>query len=294
MTWFIVSRLGPGVEELRAMGPGTWRLSSVPLSASVVVLLAGYFMSAAIWGRIVSDLGGPSLNSRVAVPMFMAANLGRYLPGKLWQIAGLAALARRHDVPVATATAAAVVGHGTGLVAATALGTFALLSSPDPYPFWGTAALAALGVGLMAAMFPAVHRRVLGAWFRLARAEEPQGLGPGQGIRWLLMALASWLVYALAFTLLVTGLGLSVTPWVAGSAFAAAYVLGYLMIFAPAGLGPREGFLILFLAPHVGGGAAGLIAVVARVWTTTVEVVPAGLFWLTGAGGIRGRGEGDG
>ena len=151
-----------------------------------------------------------------------------------------------------------------------------------------------MGVGLTVAMLPMVYGRVLGAWFRIARAEEPDELAPSQGIRWLLMALASWVVYALAFGLLVAGLGLSVTPWVAGSAFAAAYVLGYLMIFAPAGLGPREGFLILFLAPHVGGASAGLAAVAARVWTTSVEVVPAGLFWLTGAGGIRGRGEDDG
>ena len=289
-----MNRLGPGVEELRALGPDAWRLSPIPLGASVLALLVGYFMSATIWGRILSDLGGPSLGARVAVPMFMVANLGRYLPGKIWQIAGLAALARRHGIPAATATAAAVVGHGTGLLAATALGTFALLGSPDPYPLWGTVALAGLGVALIAAMVPAVYGRVLGAWFRLARAEEPEGLAPGQGIRWLLMALASWLVYGLAFGLLVAGLGLSVTPWLAGSAFAAAYVLGYLMIFAPAGIGPREGFLILFLAPHVGGAAAGLAAVAARVWTTTVEVIPAGLFWLSGAGGIRGRGLGDG
>ncbi len=293
MTWLIVSRLGPGVEELRALGPDTWRLKPVPLTASVLALLGGYFMSAAIWGRIVTDLGGPSLPPRITVPLFMVANLGRYLPGKLWQIAGLAALARRHGISVATATAAAVIAHGTGLLAATALGAVALLGSPDPYPRWGTFALVGLAAGLVVAMVPSVYGRVLGAWFRLARAEEPGGLAPRQGIRWLLLALGSWLIYALAFGLMVSGLGLSVAPWVAGSAFAAAYVLGYLMIFAPAGLGPREGFLILFLTPHVGGGAAGLAAVAARVWTTGVEVVPAGLFWLTGAGGIRGRGEHD-
>jgi hypothetical protein len=64
------------------------------------------------------------------------------------------------------------------------------------------------------------------------------------------------------------------------SAFAAAYVLGYAMIFAPAGLGPREGFLIAFLTPHVGAASAGVIAVVARLWTTVVELLPAGAFWL--------------
>ena len=52
------------------------------------------------------------------------------------------------------------------------------------------------------------------------------------------------------------------------------------MVLAPAGLGPREGFLIIFLTPHLSAAPAGVLAIVARVWTTLVEVVPAGIFWL--------------
>ena len=63
------------------------------------------------------------------------------------------------------------------------------------------------------------------------------------------------------------------------SAFAAAYVAGYLFIPAPAGAGIREGALILFLTPHVGVGTAGALAVIARIWTPVVELVPAALFW---------------
>jgi len=64
------------------------------------------------------------------------------------------------------------------------------------------------------------------------------------------------------------------------SAFAAAYVIGYVMVFAPAGLGPREGFLIVFLTPHLGAAPSSMIAIIARIWTTLIEVIPAGVFWL--------------
>jgi hypothetical protein len=69
-----------------------------------------------------------------------------------------------------------------------------------------------------------------------------------------------------------------------GPAFAAAYVLGYLALFAPAGLGVREGFLVAFLTPTLGAGGAALAAVTSRVWTTVVEVIPAAAFWLAGMG----------
>ena len=64
------------------------------------------------------------------------------------------------------------------------------------------------------------------------------------------------------------------------SAFGASYVLGYAMVFAPAGIGPREAFLVLFLAPHIGAPASAMLAVITRLWTTIVEVIPAGLFWF--------------
>ncbi len=52
------------------------------------------------------------------------------------------------------------------------------------------------------------------------------------------------------------------------------------MLFAPAGIGVREGALIALLTPHLGAPAAGVLAIVARLWTTGVELVPAGAFWL--------------
>ena len=285
VTWFIVSRMGLGLEELRSLESDLWRPRPVPFLASVLVLTLGYFMSAGIWGRMVEDLGGPSLPARLTVPLFMVANLGRYVPGKVWQIAGLAALARTHGVPVSVATGAAVAGQGVALVAASAIGSLALFTGPDPYPLWGTITVSVLLGGLAFASVPVVYGRVLAAWFRLAKAERPEALTPARGASWLGFYLVNWVVYAAAFVLLATSFG-AVGPVLAvGSAFAAAYVLGYVMIFAPAGLGPREGFLIVFLTPHIGAGAAALIAIAARLWTTAVEVAPAAVFWLMG--GIR-------
>jgi hypothetical protein len=141
--------------------------------------------------------------------------------------------------------------------------------------------------GLVLASVPPVYRRALAAWFRLARTERTAEVTRGQGLLWLLAYLLNWTLYAVAFWLLTVSFGLQGPPLAVGSAFAGAYVLGYVMLFAPAGLGPREGFLIAFLTPHFGAGAAGMIAVVARLWTTAVEVLPAGVFWLIGVGRTR-------
>jgi hypothetical protein len=222
--------------------------------------------------------------------MFMIANLGRYLPGKVWQIAGLAALAKGRGVPAATAAGAAVLGQGIALVAAAAVGIGALLGGPDPYPQWGIVGLALVALAAVLLAIPTVFRRIVGAWFRLARTEARPEIGGVHALRWLALYTVNWAMYAASFWVLALSLGLGGDPIPVASAFAAAYVLGYAMVFAPAGLGPREGFLIIFLTPHLGAAPSGVLAIVARVWTTLVEVVPAGIFWL---GHLRRSGSAD-
>jgi len=270
----------------------------VPLAlASCALLLLAYFWSASLWGRIVVDLGGPTLATFEAIRLFMVANLGRYLPGKVWQIAGLAVLARRRGVPAATATGAAVLGQGMALAAAALVGMGSLLSGPTELRRWGVPVGATLAAAVVVGLIPPVFRRLARLWFRLARQEPPPGLGALHAVRWLALFVGNWVLYAFSFWVLAASFGHASNLVPVASAFAAAYVLGYVMLFAPAGVGVREGALIALLTPYMGAAAAGVLAVVARIWTTAVELVPAGVFWarhLTeaapGAGGTEGPG----
>jgi hypothetical protein len=279
VTWFIVARVGLGVDELRGVDVAAWLPAPVPFVTASLLLLAAYFLSAALWGRIVVDLGGPRLAIGDSIRLFMMANLGRYVPGKVWQIAGLAALARSRGVAPAIGTAAAVLGQGIALVAATAVGMGALSGAPAAYRTWAMVGGAVVMAAAVSAAMPPVFRRLADAWFRLARTEHPASLESVHGARWLALYGLNWVLYALSFWVLCISLGLDASPVPIASAFAASYVLGYLMIFAPAGLGPREGFLIALLTPYFGVGPSGVVAVIARLWTTAVELVPAGLFW---------------
>ena len=280
VTWFIVDRLGPGLGELGRLDAGAWTPDPGLFIASCSLLLFGYFVSAALWGRLVTDLGGPPLPAMAAVGIFMVANVGRYVPGKLWQIAGLAVLAKRRGVPAATATAAAVLGQAMGLVAATLVGLGALSAAPDAVRRWGVPAARLLTGAAVVALLPSAFNRLASLAFRLARRDAPAGLDPGRAVVWLGLYVGNWLVYAFSFWVLAASLGVQGSPVAVGSAFAAAYVLGYLMIFAPAGVGVREGFLVTFLAPVMGVQGATVLAVVSRLWTTMVELIPAALFWV--------------
>jgi len=278
VTWFVATRAGFTLDEFQGLDLSGWSLSWRLIALSSVVLLAGYFLTGIVWALIVTNLGGPQVPVTAAIRVFMIANLGRYVPGKVWQIAGLAVLGKDLGVPPQTAAAAAVLGQGVALVGASLIGleAVAALSLPG-LPRWVVvvAVFGSVSVGLL----PPVFRAATGLWFRLARTPAPDNLRPAHALVWLALGLLNWLLFAGAFWILVRGLGQEVALIPTASAFAAAYVFGYVMIFAPAGIGVREAALITLLTPHTGPASAGGVAVIARLWTTVIEVVPAATFW---------------
>ena len=198
MTWYIVDRVGLGLEELRGLEASSWLPEPIPFLAASLLLLAAYFFSAALWGRIVQDLGGPKIPVGESIQLFMIANLGRYVPGKVWQIAGLAALAKSRGVPAATGAGAAVLGQGIALVAASAIGMGALLTGPEPYRTWGMIGGVAIGALVVLLSIPSVFEALSALWFRIARTEAPPQLGSVHGLRWLGLYAVNWAMYALS------------------------------------------------------------------------------------------------
>jgi len=55
--------------------------------------------------------------------------------------------------------------------------------------------------------------------------------------------------------------------------YVAAWFTGFVSIFAPSGIGVRESIMILLLSLSISTTEAAAIAVFARVWTTSVELL---------------------
>ena len=93
----------------------------------------------------------------------------------------------------------------------------------------------------------------------------------------------AWLLYGAAFTLFVAGvLGTAAGGYLTYLAvYTSSYLIGYIFLFAPAGVGFRETAMLEFLqaaglATHP---QAALVTLTSRLWLTLLEVTPAVLFW---------------
>lgn len=253
------------------------------LASSGIVLVA-YAVLIETWRRVVRAWAS-ELPFVDAARIWFVSNLGRYIPGKIWQIAAMGAMAQDAGVSPLAASGSAVVVNLVNLLAG-----FGVVLASGAALFEQRTASVVLSVALLAglALTPVVLpwvARVAGRLFR--RPIEVPRL-PASAI-WIACVgcLAAWLLYGAAFQLFVAGV-LGSAPGTYGSylaAFTGSYLLGYIALFSPGGLGVREGALVIALRRLGLGvvGGAGIIAVASRLWLTALEVVPGVLFLLAGA-----------
>lgn len=252
-----------------------WAFDWWRIVASLVVTWLMYLMLIHAW-RAVLLTWGEALPWWRAVRIWFVSSLGKYVPGKLWALAAMAVMAERAGVSGAAATASSVVMQlvsiTTGIaIALVLLGREVVAGSTT----LGLAGIVALAVAALAGTALVGSPYVMG-W--LGKAIGRPGAVRHVGVRAMLHAtipsLVAWLGYGTALFLLVQGtLPEAHLGWgTATGAFAASYIAGYLAVFAPGGLGVREGALILILGPVVGQGNALAIAFASRLTLTINEL----------------------
>lgn len=252
--------------------------------ASGVVVVATYALLVQTW-RILLGGAGASLSFGRAARIWSVSNLWRYVPGKLWQIGAMSALATRENVPAVAAAGSAVLS--TVLNIATGLALTLLLGwrwldriRPEAHAV-AIALLAAAVVGLLSLPFLLPRLGALAARFsgRDIRLQAPSA-------RALVVAVVAnglaWLLYGVAFLYLVRGV-LGQAPgatWEYIAVYTASYVVGYLFLILPGGIGPREAVMVGLLTSLnlTTPKQALLVAAASRVWLTILEIVPGVLF----------------
>jgi uncharacterized membrane protein YbhN (UPF0104 family) len=273
-----------------------WSLDLKFFALACLALTLSYALVAGLWGLALASVTPTSVAAGARI--WFLANLARYVPGNVWSFVGAVELARREGAPRRTTLAV------MALTQALSVGLALLVGLPVLLTEWARLGRPAL-LGL--AVVVALALLVLGLWRPLERrvlARYPD-LGPvlerlfrrGSGAaeadapvlprRGVLLGLAAgyvlyWGLTGLAFAALVRGifpLPASAIP-LAVAGYAAGYAVGFLSLLTPAGLGVREGVLVLALAPVMPAGPALVVALVSRLWMMVFELLGAVVAYL--------------
>ena len=247
-----------------------WLILAAPLA------FIGMSMLALVWKNVIIALGQKA-TYRDAFVWYQIGNLGKYIPGGIFQIVGRGELATRGGVTRSVAYNSVALSMGAtyiagGLVCALLL-PFVLLEHGTIGNTWWVFLVIPIG-------FAVLHPKILGKM--LAIAEKVFGgsdekvvpkwntsvklvgrYAPG----WFVNGLACW-VAALCFdpgAPFLTVVFAGIISWVAG----------FLVIFVPSGLGVREAAFVLITSASLGSSTAATVAIVSRLIFVLADLLGA-------------------
>lgn len=297
----------------RSLQPG-W------LALAGALYIAGLGFSAFFWIRLMRRLGqGPDVLP--CLRAYYLGHLGKYLPGKAWALFLRASLARSPAVHGGVAGMTALYEVLTTMASGALLGAglFWAFGHDTATGFnretlWRLLqgqeidaslldrrlmALIALGlfVGIVTPALPGVFNRLAR---RVALPFLEPGAPPPPRVPWaslvegLSLTVCGWFLLGASLWAVVRAVSGQPLPftgdlWGEYTGFLSlAYVLGFVVLFMPSGLGVREYFLTVFLTPSLAGQfgwteaeakpiAVMTVLLLRLVWTTA-EVIVAG-FW---------------
>jgi len=284
-----VRKLALNWAELRSQAIH-WEIQPGWLLAAAAITWAAYGLLVEAWRRVVVSMG-QRLEYRDAARICMVSNLGKYIPGKVWAIAGNALLAQQAGVDATVSVAAAMVLQALALASGVAL---VGILGPATLRAYGTGYVAAtviLGVLAVLGVLALTSGRLLGILRRVLPAAMPTLTPVPLGVMLAAFAanVCAWAAYGLAFVCLSRGItpDAALTWSQASTVFTISYLVGLVALFAPGGVGPRESLFVVLLTGPLGPKLAVVLALASRVLLTITELGAAAPFLLVRKGTPR-------
>ncbi len=243
------------------------------LAISLLLLCMGFLFNALSWTKVLKHA-----NYRVDQGDGMAS-LGlsifaKYIPGKIWIIMGRAEyLAKKYKYPRKDLGSLSFDAQFVALWVALLLGTIGMISIKS-FNIYGLSVLLLFSILSLVIYTPLFHRL---AEFVLSKIVRKQVTFPALPFLKLLKVifwyLINWGIWCIAFYFLAASLVEETLSLNVAFAFGLAGSLGILAIFAPGGLGVREGIITGYLT-IIGLNLtdATTIAITSRLWFLVGEV----------------------
>lgn len=274
--WFSYQSLDGRALASALSSPRAW----VAMLAAALAHMAVYPLTGSAWRRLLLRQGQDWSAGQLA-RLVSLTQLAKYVPGNVLQHASRAALALRAGMPVkpyaATVVQETLLACAASILVGVPLFAGANAAMPAGYGplLWGLFAGGVLLILLLCVDVRADAAALPGG--RLGRLLGVVGGLPGPRV-----TLAALLRYALNYLLIGAGLWLiaralgmaeGVGFALAASAFALSWILGFLAPGAPAGIGAREGIMILILQGHAADAQVAQFVLLARLASMAADLI---------------------
>ena len=264
-----------------------------PLMFAISFVLMVLHLLAAAWSwMLVCGVAGAEITFGQAFNVHFLAQVGKYIPGKVWGAVGKIGLSRKIGIS-STKTGHALILETLFIVAGCLLMSLPVIPLAAQRIGLGTTLSVIIVVASVALVLFTAHPRAFRRLLKIVSSitgkdvdiEDP---GFANVLKLLPVYVLVFLLQGVAFVFLARSFGMNLPFYPGAFLLPTAVGIGFLAIFSPGGLGIREislVWLIGIVMVSVEPGQASLVSIAARLWITLGEALAflvAVIWWGAG------------
>ncbi len=244
-------------------------------AGSMLLYFAYKLTLASLW-HYITWLDKASIRYPDAITAYLYSILGKYIPGKVFMLAARIPAYEEKGVPMRKVTVCFLLENVCTLLGAGFLFLISLFFFPNDllkdYLF--------AVVIFVVVFFICINPKIINFFLRIAgklmkKNDMEIPFNYLQMIKVVLLFICNWLIVGTGFYMLICSIyPLPISQWLyVGGIFGLSAIIGILSIFAPSGIGVREGILILGLNLVMPNEYSVIISIVSRLWATIAELI---------------------
>ncbi len=268
LAWYFWKNWDEFSEKIMSVNIGIFIVSMLFYFAYKITL-------ASLW-HFLTKINGCSIKYEKAVTSYLYSILGKYIPGKVFMLAARLTYYKEEEAPLSKVTVCFFIENVCTLLGAAMLFIVSLFFFPNEllenYKW--------LTLLLIAAFFVCIHPKIINFVLRLIgkifkkNLEIPMKYS--QMLKVVLLFIGNWLIVGFGFFILTKSI-YPAAEWsqmlYCAGIWGVSAIMGILAIFAPSGLGVREGIIVAGLMLIMPQSDAMVISVVSRLWQTIPELL---------------------
>lgn len=270
--YFLSKYLIKNIEDIKNMDFHiNWKI----FAGSMLFFFIYKYTLASLW-HYITKLNKASIPYFDAVTAYLYSILGKYIPGKVFMLAARIPSYERNGVKGRKVAVCFLLENVCTLLGAAFLFIISLFFFPNEilneYKW--------LTLGLILLFFVCINPRIINFFLkiveRLTKKEDMViPISYIQMIRVVILFILNWLIVGIGFYMLVCSIyPIPLTELLyVGGIYGLSAIIGILAIFAPSGIGVREGIIVMGLTLVLPSEYAIIISVISRLWTTIAELI---------------------
>lgn len=244
-----------------------YSVSPFKVLLSIVFFLGYLYLRALSWRSLIFFLGA-SINVRDSLSVWFFSEATRYIPGSLWSFVSRAYFAQQKNVSRAISILISPIEAIVLVTATISLSLYAILKNLEKLEISSTFYILVIISLIVMLILLVLHRRIIIIFKKLLI----QKLVPKNLPKALALQVLSWILYSGGYIILISDYANQDLLNLVSSTILA-WLIGYLSIITPMGLGVRETALVLLIGAQIGTPQAVVIGILARVLLAVSELL---------------------